>query len=78
MLGGCAAVEEAAKQGGRDVAVPFAPGRTDASPEQTDVDSFAPLEPKHDGFINYLQAGQAVPAEHLLVERANLLTLTAP
>jgi catalase-peroxidase len=60
------------------MAVPFAPGRTDASQEQTDVESFAVLERKHDGFINYLQAGQALPAEHLLVERANLLTLTAP
>jgi catalase-peroxidase len=60
------------------VTVPFAPGRTDASQEQTDVESFAVLEPKHDGFINYLQAGQAMPAEHLLVERATLLTLTAP
>jgi catalase-peroxidase len=78
VLGGCAAVEQAARDVGHDVAVPFAPGRTDASQEQTDVDSFAVLEPKHDGFINYLQPGQAVPAEHLLVERANLLTLTAP
>jgi catalase-peroxidase len=78
VLGGCAAVEQAAKEAGHDVSVPFAPGRTDATPEQTDVDSFAPLEPKHDGFINYLQNGQAVPAEHLLIERANLLTLTAP
>jgi catalase-peroxidase len=57
---------------------PFAPGRTDAAQEQTDVDSFAVLEPTHDGFINYVQAGQTVPPEHLLVERANLLTLTAP
>ena len=78
VLGGCAAVERAARNGGRDVVVPFAPGRTDASAEQTDIDSFAVLEPKHDGFINYLQDGQAVPAEHLLVERANLLTLSAP
>jgi catalase-peroxidase len=78
VLGGCAAVEQAAKDAGHAVAVPFAPGRTDASQEQTDVESFAVLEPKHDGFINYLQAGQALPAEHLLVERANLLTLTAP
>jgi catalase-peroxidase len=78
VLGGCAAVEQAAKDAGHAVTVPFAPGRTDASQEQTDVESFAVLEPKHDGFINYLQAGQALPAEHLLVERANLLTLTAP
>jgi catalase-peroxidase len=78
VLGGCAAVEQAARDAGHDVTVPFAPGRTDASQEQTDVDSFAVLEPTHDGFINYLQPGQGVPAEHLLVERANLLTLTAP
>jgi catalase-peroxidase len=78
VLGGCAAVEQAARDAGHDVTVPFAPGRTDASQEQTDVDSFAVLEPRHDGFINYLQPGQGVPAEHLLVERANLLTLTAP
>ena len=78
VLGGCAAVEQAAKDAGHAVTVPFFPGRTDASQEQTDVESFAVLEPKHDGFINYLQAGQALPAEHLLVERANLLTLTAP
>jgi catalase-peroxidase len=79
VLAGCAAVEQAARDAGRDVTVPFAPGRTDASQELTDVDSFAVLEPKHDGFINYLQSnGQAAPPEHLLVERANLLTLTAP
>jgi catalase-peroxidase len=78
VLGGCAAVEKAATEGGNAASVPFAPGRTDASQEQTDVDAFAPLEPKHDGFVNYLQAGQARPAEHLLIERANLLTLTAP
>jgi catalase-peroxidase len=78
VLGGCAAVEQAADAAGHAVAVAFAPGRTDASQEQTDADSFAPLEPKHDGFINYLQPGQTAPAERLLVERANLLTLTAP
>jgi catalase-peroxidase len=78
VLGGCAAVEQAAKAAGHAVQVPFAPGRTDASQEQTDVQSFAVLEPTHDAFRNYLQAGQAFPAEHLLVERANLLTLTAP
>jgi catalase-peroxidase len=78
VLGGCAAVERAAEDGGCAVSVPFAPGRADASQEQTDVESFAVLEPNHDGFVNYLQAGQALPAEHLLVERANLLTLTAP
>jgi catalase-peroxidase len=78
VLGGCAAVEQAAKDAGHAVTVPFAPGRTDASQEQTDVESFAVLEPKHDGFVNYLQAGQVLPAEQLLVERANLLTLSAP
>jgi len=78
VLGGCAAVEQAAKNAGHDVTVPFAPGRTDALHEQTDVESFAVLEPTADGFRNYLQAGQKLPAEHLLVERANLLTLTAP
>jgi catalase-peroxidase len=78
VLGGCAAVEQAASAGGHAVTVPFDPGRTDASQEQTDVDSFAVLEPKHDGFVNYSQAGQPMPLEHALVERANLLTLTAP
>jgi catalase-peroxidase len=78
VLGGCAAVEQAARSAGHDVTVPFKPGRTDASQEQTDVESFAVLEPAADGFRNYVQAGQAVPPETLLVERANLLTLTAP
>jgi len=78
VLGGCAAVEEAAKQAGHAVAVPFAPGRTDATQEQTDVDSFAVLEPTHDGFRNYLSADHDRSAEELLLERANLLTLTAP
>jgi catalase-peroxidase len=76
VLGGGAAVEQAAKNAGHDVTVPFAPGRTDASQEQTDVDSFAVLEPTADGFRNYLRAGEKRPGEHLLLERANLLTLT--
>ncbi len=78
VLGGCAAVERAARDAGHDVTVPFAPGRTDASQEQTDVDSFAVLEPTADGFRNYLRAGEKVPPEQLLLDRANLLTLTAP
>ena len=78
VLGGCAAVEQAAKNAGHDVAVPFTPGRTDASAEQTDVDSFAVLEPKADGFRNYLGNGHARRAEELLVDRAQMLTLTAP
>ncbi|MCL4846106.1 MAG: catalase/peroxidase HPI [Acidobacteria bacterium] len=78
VLGGCAAVEQAAKAAGYDVEVPFTPGRTDASQEQTDVESFAVLEPTADGFRNYLAPGQALPAEHLLIERARFLTLTAP
>jgi len=78
VLGGCAAVEEAAKTAGFNVTVPFAPGRTDATPEQTDAASFAVLEPKADGFRNYQKAPYAVSAEELLVDRAQLLTLTAP
>jgi catalase-peroxidase len=78
VLGGCAGVEKAAKNAGRDVTVPFTPGRTDASPEQTDAVSFAVLEPKADGFRNYLKTKYAVSAEELLVDRAQLLTLTAP
>jgi catalase-peroxidase len=78
VLGGCAAVEEAAKKGGEDVRVPFAPGRTDATQEQTDAATFAVLEPTADGFRNYLQKGNRFPAEHLLVERAFMLKLSAP
>src|SRR5205807_6718189 len=78
VLGGCAAVEEAAKKGGHDVKIPFTPGRTDAVQEQTDVHSFAVMEPVADGFRNYLRSGQPLSAEELLLDRAQLLTLTAP
>ena len=78
VLGGCAAVEKAARNAGIEVAVPFTAGRTDASQEQTDIESFAVLEPVADGFRNYLRPGLPEPAEQLLVERARLLTLTAP
>jgi catalase-peroxidase len=78
VLGGCAAVEQAAKKAGYDVTVPFTPGRTDASQDQTDLESFAVLEPGFDGFRNYLRAGEKLSPETLLVERAHFLTLTAP
>ena len=78
VLAGCAGVEQAAKNAGHAVTVPFAPGRMDATQEQTDVDSFAPLEPIADGFRNYLKGRYSVPAEALLVDKAQLLTLTAP
>lgn len=78
VLAGCAAVEKAAKAAGVDITVPFAPGRNDATQEQTDVQSFEVLEPFADGFRNYLKAKSVVPAEHLLVDKAQLLTLTAP
>src|ERR1700687_674969 len=78
VLGGCAAVEQAAKNAGFKVTVPFTPGRTDATQEQTDVASFAVLEPTADGFRNYLKIKYTVSAEELLIDRAQLLTLTAP
>ena len=78
MLAGCAGVEQAAKNAGHEVTVPFTPGRMDASQEQTDVESFAVLEPIADGFRNYLKGKYAIPAEALLIDKAQLLTLTAP
>ena len=78
VLGGCAAVEQAAKNAGHDVQVPFSPGRTDASAEQTDVDAFAVLEPTADGFRNYFRAGDKRRPEELLIDRSSLLALTAP
>jgi catalase-peroxidase len=78
VLGGCAGVEQAAKNAGHDVTVPFTPGRTDASQEQTDVTSFQVLEPYADGFRNYQKKKYAVSAEEMLIDRSQLLTLTAP
>jgi catalase-peroxidase len=78
VLGGCAGVEKAARDAGFDVTVPFTPGRTDATAEMTDVESFSVLEPRADGFRNYLRAGEKLPAEQLLLDKAHLLTLTAP
>jgi catalase-peroxidase len=78
VLGGCAAIEQAAKAGGYVIEVPFTPGRTDASQKQTDAESFAVLEPVADGFRNYLKTNYTVPAEALLLDKAQLLTLTAP
>jgi catalase-peroxidase len=78
VLGGCAAIEKAAKTAGMEISVPFTPGRCDASQEQTDVQSFAALEPTADGFRNYARIGERRPLEHLFIDRANLLSLTAP
>ena len=78
VLGGCAAVEQAAKAGGYSIEVPFTPGRTDAAAEQTDADSFAVLEPQADGFRNYQKAAFTVSTEEFLVDKAQLMTLTAP
>jgi catalase-peroxidase len=78
VLGGCAAVEQAASNAGHNVTVPFAPGRTDASQEQTDVDTFSVLEPAADGFRNYMRSGDPLSPETRLLDRANLLKLTAP
>jgi catalase-peroxidase len=78
VLGGCAAIEKAAKDAGFDIEVPFTPGRVDATEEHTDVESFAALEPTADGFRNYLGKGNRLPAEYLLLDKANLLTLSAP
>ncbi len=78
VLGGNAAIEQAARAGGQEVQVPFRPGRTDASQAQTDVDSFAALEPRADGFRNFCKAGVQAAAEAMLIDRAQLLTLTAP
>ena len=78
VLAGCAGVEQAARNGGHDITVPFTPGRMDASQEQTDAESFAPLEPEADGFRNFLKEAYTVPAEEMLVDRAQLLTLSAP
>src|SRR5690606_4699245 len=78
VLAGCVAVEEAARRAGHEVEVPFAPGRMDATEEQTDADSFDVLEPRADGFRNYLRRGAPLSPETLLLDRANLLTLSAP
>ena len=78
VLGGCAAVEKAAKDGGNDITVPFTPGRTDATQEMTDADSFDPMEPEADAFRNWTKPNMAISAEEQMVDRAHLMTLTAP
>ena len=78
VLGGCAAVEQAARDGGHDLEVPFTPGRTDTTQALTDAESFEPLEPRADGFRNYLEVDEKMPTEAMLVDRAQLLTLSAP
>jgi catalase-peroxidase len=78
VLGGCAAVEQAARDAGHEITVPFTPGRTDAAQEQTDVETFAVLEPRYDAFRNYFRPGEKMPLEHGLLDRAYMLTLTAP
>src|SRR5213079_173918 len=78
VLGGCAAVEKAARAAGHQVTVPFSPGRTDATQEQTDVETFAVLEPEADGFRNYMRAGETLSAETHLLDRSYMLRLTAP
>ncbi len=78
VLGGCAAVEQAARNAGHEITVPFTPGRTDASQEQTDTDTFSVLEPRYDAFRNYFRPGEKMPLDHGLLDRAYMLTLTAP
>lgn len=78
ILGGCTGIEKAIRNGGYHIVVPFSPGRTDATIEQTDIESFCVLEPKADGFRNYIEDSILIKSEHMLIDRAQLLTLTAP